>query len=175
MPLSPCRYVVVQQYGWWNCCQNPFTILTLIYGSRDASVNIQYGLHAVRWFSGAEGCVLPATKLRIQSSGWTSPSWTASAYSMWYHESLSPAGSQCGPYMRYFRWCLQSWYWKDGLEIPHTCWWSCLPSCKPLLRQQCSLKKVIWQMCFWDRLPQCRLLVIVVRHDVGIIYWKACV
>jgi len=30
-------------------------------------------------------------------------------------------------------------------------------------------------MCFWDRLHSFRLLVIVVAHDVRIIYWKPCI
>jgi len=144
MPLSQCRYVTVQKYQWWNCRQNPFTKLTLIYGSQDASLDIRNGLHTVRWFSGAPKRQLPSTKLQIRSSRWAIPSWNASAHSMWYHKSLSPADSQCGLYQRYSRWWLQSQHRIDGSEITHACWWSCLLLHKPLRLQQFPLEQVFW-------------------------------
>jgi len=73
------------------------------------------------------------------------------------------------------RWWLQSQHWNDGSDISHPCWHSGLPSAKPLSLQHSSMENVCWLIWFWVRLPSFRLPTIVVNHNVGLIYQKACV
>jgi len=153
MPRSHCWYIAIQIYLWWNCRRNPFTQLSLIYVSQDASLDIQNGLHTVRWFSGAPECWLPATKLETWPSGWRIPLWTTSGLSKWHHQSLPWADSQHGLYQQYSKGWLQSQYGIDRPEIAHACRRSCLLPHKPLLLQQSLFDQVFWRICFWDRLP----------------------
>jgi len=153
IPLSHCRYVAVQKYRRWNCHRNPFGKVTLIYDSQDASLDIQNWLHAVLWVSGASERWVPATMLQTRPSGRRISSWTTSGHSKHYHESLSRADSQCGPYQRYCRWWLQSQHRIDTPEIAHACRRLCLPPHKSLLLQQSSFEQDFWQICFWDQWP----------------------
>jgi len=175
MPLSHCQYVAVQKYRWCNHCQNPFAKLTRMYGSQDASLDIWIVLHTIQRISGTPECQQPTNRLPIRTRGWPIPSWTSSAHSTWYHESPSRDDSQHGPYQWCARWWLQSQHQIDGLDIPHACQRSCVPPHKPLLLQLSSIEQVLWRIIFWDCLPEFRLLAIDVAHDVGIIYWEACI
>jgi len=175
MPLSQWRYVSVQKYQWYNCHRNPFSELTLIYGSHNASLDIRNVSRTVQWFSGAPECRLSLTKLQTQSNRWRIPFWTASVHSRWCHKSLSPAGEWHAPYQPSSSSWLQSQHRIGGSVIAVTCRRSCLPPAKPCLWQQFSLGQVVWRICFWDRLPWSGLPAIVVAHDVGIIYRKVCV
>jgi len=175
MPLSRWRYVAVQKYQWWNCHRNPFRELTLIDGSQDASLDIRNGLHVVRWFPGAPECRLSPTQLQTRSCGWRIPSWIASVHSRWCRKSLSPAGKWRAPCQPSSRLWHLSQHQIGGSEIAVASRRSCLPPYKPCLRLQLSLVQVVWWICFWDRFLWSRLPAIVVAHDVGIIYRKACV
>jgi hypothetical protein len=53
MPLLHCQHRVVQKHHCSKCRQNPLVELTLIYGSKDAYLDIGNRLHTVQWFSGA--------------------------------------------------------------------------------------------------------------------------
>jgi len=136
MLSSHCQYVAAQTYWLWNCHQNSFTQLTLIYGWHDALLDMRHSLHAVEWFFGAPECRLAATKLQIWSSRWTIPSKSAFAHLKWFRKLHSPADSKYSPYQRYSSWWLQCQHRIAGPEIQHTCPLPHLPPCKPLLAQQ---------------------------------------
>ena len=175
MPLSHWRYVAVQKYGWWNCRQNIFTELTLVYGIQDASLDIRNVLCVVHWLSGAPECRLFPIKLQTRSDWVRLASWTASVHSRWCHKSPSTAGQWPASNQPNSMWWLLSQHWIGGSEIAVACRRSCLLLCKPRLRWQFPLGQGLWQICFWDRLPCSRLAAVVVAHDVRIIYQKACV
>jgi len=142
MPLSPRWCVAGQSYCGWNCCQNRFAELTLIYASCNASLDIQNVVYAVQYNFWASERRLPATRLQTRVCGWGNPSWTASCISKWYHESLSTPDSQRSSYQLYSRLWLQS---QDRINVPkiqHACRQSCLQPHEALLRQQSSFEQV---------------------------------
>jgi len=117
MPLSHCQYVAIQKYQWWNCRQNTFAELTLIYDSEDVSLGTRNVLHTVRCFSGSSECLLPFSKLQIRSSWCTILSWTACAHSKLYHKPRGPAYSQRGLYQHQTGWWLHSQQWMMDLKF----------------------------------------------------------
>jgi len=153
MPFAHCRYIAVQKHQWWNCPQNPFAELTLIYGSQDRSLDIWNISHTVHWFSLGPKRQLRSNALQTRSCGWTISSWTTSAHAKWYHKFLSVADLIPSSYQQYCRWWLQSQHRINGPEISPPCRRFCLPHHKPLVLQQSSYEQVCWRIWFWDRLP----------------------
>ena len=154
---------------------DPIPKFTLISGSHFAFLDILHGLHGIGSFSGAPEYRLPAIMLQIWPSGWRIILGTRSGLSKWYHKPLSQVDSQSSPYQWYSRWLFQSQHRMGRPEIEHACWRSYLPLSNSLLLQHFPFEQVFWRICFRDWLPWSRLPAIVVVHDVGIIYQKACV
>jgi len=145
--LSLYQYVAGQKYRWWNCCQNPFAELTQVYGSQDASLELQNVIHAVRLFSWPPEPPLPSTNPQTQWSGWRISSCAVSAHSKWFHKFLSPDDLQCGLCHQYARWWFQSQQWIDRLQILHHCRLSSLLLHEAHLLQNLSFEQVFWWMC----------------------------